>query len=88
LNKVFGHCGEVNARFTGKAYGCKITGKFDVCEFFSVRKARQKNINKEWKGGSSILGERLYIDISSIKETSFGGSKVWALIIGDFLSYC
>jgi transposase InsO family protein len=30
----------------------------------------------------------LYVDISSIKGTSFGGAKFWALIIDDFLSYC
>jgi hypothetical protein len=88
LHKILGHCGEVNARLTGKAYGYDVTGRFDVCEACSVGKARQKNINKEWKRGSLIRGERLYIDISSIKGTSFGGSKFWALIIDDFLSYC
>jgi hypothetical protein len=30
----------------------------------------------------------LYVDISSIKGTSFGGAKFWALIIDNFLSYC
>jgi hypothetical protein len=88
LHKVLGHCGEVNARLTGKAYGYEVTGKFDVCEACSVGKARQKNINKEWKGGSSISGERLYVEINSIKGTSFGGAKFWALIIDDFSSYC
>ena len=29
LHKVLGHCGEVNARLTGKAYGYEVTGKFD-----------------------------------------------------------
>jgi hypothetical protein len=75
LHKVLAHCGEVNARLTGKAYGYEVTGKFDVCEACSVAKARQKNINKEWKGGSLILGECLYVVISSIKGTSFGGAK-------------
>jgi hypothetical protein len=88
LRKILGHCGEVNAMLTGKAYGYEIIVKFDVCEACSVGKARQKNINKEWKGGSSIRGERLYVDISSFKETSFVGSKFWALIIDDFFSYC
>jgi hypothetical protein len=88
LHKLLGHCGEVNARLTGKAYGYEVTGKFDVCEACSVSKARQKTINKEWKGGSSIRGERLYVDISSIKGTSFGETKFWALIIDDFSSYC
>jgi hypothetical protein len=88
LHKLLGHCGEVNARLTGKAYGYEVTGKFDVCEACSTKKARKKNINKEWKGGSSISGKRFYVDISSIKGTSFGGAKFWALIIDNFLSYC
>jgi hypothetical protein len=29
----------------------------------------------------NVLGERLYIDISSIKERSFGGANFWALIV-------
>jgi hypothetical protein len=85
LHKVLGHCDEVNARLTGKAYGYEVTGEFDVCEACSVAKARHKNINKEWKGGRSIRGERLYVDNSSIKGTGFGGSKFWALIIDNFL---
>jgi hypothetical protein len=35
-----------------------------------------------------MIRERLYVDISSIKGTSFGGSKFWVLIIDDFSSYC
>jgi hypothetical protein len=88
LHKILGHCGEVNTRLTGKAYGYVIAGKFDVCEACSIGKARQKNIKKEWKGRNSIHGERLYVDISSIKGISFGGSKFWALIIHDFSCYC
>jgi hypothetical protein len=38
-------------------------------------KARQKKINKEWKGSNQIPGERLYIDITSKKNASYGGSK-------------
>jgi hypothetical protein len=86
LHKNFSHCNEVNARLTGKAYGYEVTGKFEVCEACSVAKASQKNINKEWKGRSSIRG-RFYVDISSIKGTSFGRSEFWALIIDDFSSY-
>jgi glycosylphosphatidylinositol transamidase (GPIT) subunit GPI8 len=35
-----------------------------------------------------IIGERLYVDIGSVKGTSFGGSKFWVLIIDNFSSYC
>ena len=65
----------------------------------AIGKARQKNTNKIWSQGSrtpgerlyidisSIKGERLYIDIRSIKGESFGDSRFWALIVDDFTDY-
>jgi hypothetical protein len=88
LHKILVHCAKVIARLTGKALGYEITGKFDVCESCSVSKARQKNVNNEWKGGSTTPGERLYVDTSSIKGNSFGGAKFWTLIVDDYLSDC
>jgi hypothetical protein len=35
-----------------------------------------------------LPGEHLYVDISSIKERSFGGAKFWALIVDDYTDYC
>jgi hypothetical protein len=35
-----------------------------------------------------VPGERLYVDISSIKEGSFGGAKFWASIGRDYTDYC
>jgi transposase InsO family protein len=35
-----------------------------------------------------LPGERLYINISSIKERSFGVAKFWALIVDDYSDYC
>jgi hypothetical protein len=32
--------------------------------------------------------KRLYVDISSIKERSFGGAKFLALIVDDYTGYC
>jgi hypothetical protein len=45
-------------------------------------------VNKNWLGSSNVLGERLYIEISSIKEGSFGGAKFWALIVDECIEYC
>jgi hypothetical protein len=39
-------------------------------------------------GSRNLSGERLYVDISSIKERSFGGAKFWALIGDDYTDYC
>jgi hypothetical protein len=49
LHKTLGHCGEVNASLTGKAYSYEITGKFDVCEACSVVKSRQNKSTKNLK---------------------------------------
>jgi hypothetical protein len=50
--------------------------------------ARQKNTNKISKGGSKNPGERFYIDISSIKGESFGGSRFWTFIVDDYTDFC
>jgi hypothetical protein len=79
LHKILGHCGEASARLTGKALGYEVIGTFDICEACSIGKAKQKNINKQWKGGSSVPGERLYVDITlALVELSFGH---WLLMI-------
>jgi hypothetical protein len=45
-------------------------------------------VNKNWVGSSNLPGERLYMDIISIKERSIGGAKFWALIVDDYTDYC
>jgi hypothetical protein len=84
LHKLFGHCGQEIINNTVKMYGFKSSGNFDTCEKCSIAKAWQKNVNKNWLGSCNLPGERLYVDISSIKERSFGGAKFWALIVDDY----
>jgi hypothetical protein len=88
LHKLFGHCGQEMLNKTIKMYGFKSSGSFDTCEQCEIAKARQKNVNKQWLGSSNLPDERLYIDIRSIKESSFGGAKFWALIVDDYSDYC
>jgi hypothetical protein len=63
-------------------------GKLETCEDCAVRKAEQKSTNKQLLQGSKNPGERLYIEIKSIKGESLGGSKFWALVIDDCKNYC
>jgi hypothetical protein len=81
LHKLFGHCDQEILNKTIKMYGFKSSGSFDT-------KAQQKNFNKNWLDLSNLPSERLYVDISSIKERSFGGAKFWALIVDDYTDYC
>jgi hypothetical protein len=87
-HKVLDHCGEVATKMTGKRFGNDVVGDYMTCEACSVAKARQKNINKDWKGSNITPGERLYADISSIKRESYGKSKFWALVVDDYSGYC
>jgi hypothetical protein len=59
-----------------KMFGLKSSKKFEACEQCAIAKAQQKNVNKNWLGSSNVPGEHLYIDVSSIKERTFGGAKV------------
>jgi hypothetical protein len=59
-------------------HGLKLKREFKVCEDCAVAKARQRNVNEDCKGGSQVLGERVYLDISSIKVESYGRSCFWA----------
>ena len=73
-------------RLTAKANGWDLTGKFNTCVECAIGKAKQKNINKNWTSGSKVPGERLYVDISSIKGESYGGAKFWALVVDDCIA--
>ena len=48
-------------------------------------KAKQANVPKGIpdEKGSQIPGERFFLDISSVKTRSFGGSKFWLLLVDD-----
>jgi hypothetical protein len=85
---LFGHCGQEILNKKIKVYGFKSTGSFDTCEQCAIAKVLQKNINKNWLGSSNLPGERLYFDVSSIKERIFGVAKFWALIVDDYTDYC
>jgi hypothetical protein len=75
LHKVFRHCGQELLNNTIKMSGFKSSGNFDTCEQCAITKAQQKNVNKNWLGSSNLPGECLYVDISSIKERSIGGTE-------------
>ena len=88
FHKMLGHCGLDRLEKTARIHNLQLSGDFSKCEECAIAKARQKNVNKEWIGGSKIPGERVYLDISSIKDASYGGSKFWALIVDDYTDYC
>jgi hypothetical protein len=87
-NKMLGNCGLDESENTAKIDDFKLRGEFQTCEECTIAKVGQSNVNKDWKGGSQILGQRLHYDISSVIDSSYGGSKFWALIVDDYTDFC
>jgi hypothetical protein len=77
---MLGHCGSDRLEKTAKIHDLKLNGDFKNCEQCTIAKARQKNVKKDWRGGSQVPEEQLYLDISSIMDLSYRESKFWALI--------
>jgi hypothetical protein len=88
FHKMLGHCGSGRSDRTAKIHGFKLIGELKKCKECAISKARQKNVNKEWKGSNQIPGERLYIDISFIENASYNESKFWAHVVDDYTDYC
>jgi hypothetical protein len=51
FHEIFGHCGLDRLQKTAKIHDFKLKGDFEVCKDCAVAKARQKYVNKVWKGG-------------------------------------
>ncbi len=90
LHCLLDHALEDKARAVSKHHGIKVIDKFNTCSACAEAKARQLNILKEIPTGSksTIVDERLHMDISSIKARSFGGAKSWLLVMDDASGYC
>ena len=80
LHQCLGHPSEATTRATAKAMNWNLQGQLEKCEDCALAKARQKNVPKSNPKKSVTKGERLLMDISSVKDKSFGGSKYWLLI--------
>jgi hypothetical protein len=88
FHEMIGHCGVNRLKKTTQVHGLKLKGDFKVCKDCAVAKARQKNLNKEWKGRSQVPEERVYLDISSIRDESYGGSCFWVLLVDHYTDCC
>jgi hypothetical protein len=88
FHEMIGHFGLDCLKKTAQVHGLKLKSDFKICEDCAVAKARKKNLNKDWKGGSQVSGGRVYLDISSIRDESYGGSCFWALSVDDYSDYC
>ena len=87
MHQVYNHADEEKLRRTAKAYGWKITGKLEPCQECQESNIRQKAVAKFTSTKSNVPGERIFIDTSSIKEKTLGGSKYLLGIVDDASNY-
>jgi hypothetical protein len=83
---MLGQCGLDRLDKIAKIHDFKLCRDLQTCE--ECAKSRQKNVNKDWKGGSQVPEERLHLEISSIRDASYGGFKFWALIVDNYTDFC
>ena len=83
LHQVTGHAGQQLMTDTAKYYWVNVTGIVTKCLSCSLEKIRQKNIPKKNENTAKDPGERMYLDISLIKDKSLGGRRHWEMLVDE-----
>ena len=85
--RVTGHAGHHLMDSTAKYYKVNLTGKVNNCLSCSLEKIRQKNIPKKKEDNSENPGERMYLDISSMRKPCMGGRQHWVMLVDEPTKY-
>ena len=83
LHQLTGHAGRQLMADTAKYYKVNVAGVVTKCLSCSLEKISQKNIPKKNEDTSNNPGERMYLDIMSIRHDSFGGRRHWAMLVDE-----
>ena len=83
IHEMMGHPSEQITKATARQLNIKSSGKMMRCAHCDIGKMKQKNISKQQLERADEPGDRLFMDISSIKYASAGGAKYWALFVDD-----
>ena len=87
FHRVTGHAGHHLMDATAKYYKVDLTGKVNNCLSCSLEKIRQKNIPKKNEDKSENHGERMYLDISSMRKPGMGGRQHWVMLADEATKY-
>ena len=87
FHRVTGYAGHHLMDGTAKYYKVDLTGKVNNCLSCSLEKIRQKNIPKKNEEKSKNPGERMYLDISSMRKSSMGGRQHWVMLVDEATKY-
>ena len=85
LHKKLGHICEERTKSYAKVNKIKLTGKLEKCIDCGLAQARQKDVPRIASNKATRRGERICLDISSVRHNSFGGSNFWVLLVDEFL---
>jgi hypothetical protein len=88
LHERLGHANDKKVTATAKNLGIRYTGQPHPCEHCAQAKLRIKNIPKVTTHiAATDIGERIMVDISSVKVPSAGGNKYWLLVMDEYSGY-
>ena len=87
FHRVTGHAGHHLMDDTEKYYHVDLTGKVNNCLSCSLEKIRQKNIPEKNEDMTENPGERMYLDISSMRKPSMGGREHWVMLVDEATKY-
>ena len=87
FHEITGHTGIRYLNSTADYMGIKLTGTVNKCVHCALEKIRQANIPKENINKSDKPGESMYLDITSMKHSSFGGKKHWAFMVDEATNF-
>ena len=83
IHAKLGHPSVEITKATASKLNLKVKGEMSKCEHCDIAKMRKKNISKTTLNRADKPGDRVYMDISSIKYPSAGGSKFWVIFLDD-----
>ena len=86
-HRQLGHPNEQVTRTTAKAFGIKLTGKFQKYEDCAIAKAHKKNVKKIPSKKAKHSGGCISLDISSPGYKGMSGKRHWLLFFGRALGY-
>ena len=88
-HQCLGHISEAAIWHMAVRHGWKLKGTMSKsCAGCGYAKGQQKNIPKETAKCASVIGERLFIDLSGPFTISPRGNRYWCLIIDDATRKC
>ena len=87
IHRVTGHAGHHLMDAKAKYDKVDLTGKVNNCLSCSLEKIRRKNIPKKNEDKSKNPGERMDLDISSMRKPSMGGRQHWVMLVDEATKY-